>query len=256
MIDIHCHIIPGVDDGASSLTESIVMAKEAYKQGIRTIIATPSHHGQFDNPGQHISAQVEHLNATLQHENINIEILPGQVTSIHGDLLADIKKGDVLTLNEQSSRVLIKLPNDHIPHYTTNLLYEMLMAGYKPIIANPELNQEFHANPTKLYQFVKNGALTHVSANSVVGKHGKKVGNFTHQLLGNGLTHFVASSSKGLKKGGFNMKGAYKQITKAFGPVFSEQLIMNSQSIVTGADIHREQPSRIKPHRIFTLFNR
>ena len=246
MIDIHCHILPSVDDGASSLVESIMMAREAEKQGIQKIIATPHHQdGTYTNTGDHILGIVDYLNGKLQVEQIPVEILPGQETRIHGDILDDLKTGVVIPLNRTSNYVLIELPESHVPHYVTQLFFDMLMAGYTPIISNPEQNEEFQANPDKLYRIVKNGALTQIKASSVIGRAGKKIQTFSHQILRSDLTHFVASDAHHHKKDDFFMKKAFHDIDKHHGTTYSYQLKENSYSLVTGQQIHRHIPSRI-----------
>lgn len=246
VIDIHCHILPSVDDGASSLIESIKMAREAEKQGIKKIIATPHHlNGEFVNTGDHILGIVDYLNGKLQAEQISVEILPGQETRIYGDILDDLKTGDVIPLNRTSNYVLIELPASHVPQYVTQLFFDMLIAGYTPILSNPEQNEEFQANPDKLYRIVKNGALTQIKAGSVVGRVGKKIQTFSHQMLRSNLMHFVASDAHHHKKGNFFMKKAFHDIEKHHGSTYSYRLKENSHSLVTGQQIHRHIPSRI-----------
>src|SRR5699024_9113399 len=201
MIDIHCHILPGMDDGPRSLAESLAMAKEAARQGITKIIATPHHdNGSFTNPANNIIGAADYLHAKVQNENIPVDILPGQVTRLHGDILRDIKAGIILPLNEMSRYVLIELPDNHIPEYTSQLLFDMQIAGYKPIIAHPERHEEFHDNPDKLYRLVKSGVITQAATASVIVNAGKKVQKFTLKLLEANLIHCITSNAHHSKR--------------------------------------------------------
>lgn len=256
VIDIHCHILPSVDDGASSLMESLMMAREAEKQGIKRIIATPHHHnGEFMNPGEHIPGIVHYLNGKLREEKIQVEILPGQETKIYGELVADLKSGNVITLNG-SNYVLIGLPRTHVPHYTTQLFFDLQIDGYTPIIAQPELNQEILENPDKLYRLVKNGALTQMKAGSIIGQANRKIQEFTHQLLQSNLTHFIASDAHDGKGRSHSMHKAYQEIVKVHGESTAEQLQENSESLVMDQSIHKNMPERIRKKKIWGIFGR
>ena len=257
MIDIHCHILPGVDDGASSLTESLAMARAAEKEGIQKIIATPHHqNGAFMNNGADIIGVVDYLNGKIQEEQIAVQILPGQETRIYGDMLADLKNGDVLPLNETSGYVFVELPASHVPEYSTQLLFDMQIAGYKPIIVHPERNLELMDNPDKLYRIVKNGALTQITAASVIGKSGKKIEKFTRQLLEANLTHFIASDAHHSKKRSFHMRAAYQDIKKEHGNDLVYQLMENSEALVNGFAVQMDAPERVSTRKMWGLFSR
>src|SRR5690625_4057090 len=119
MIDIHCHILPGMDDGASSKTESLAMAETAAKQGIRQMIATPHQNGQFTNEPETIQTAVHDLNEQLKQENIPIEVLPGQEITMYDGMVQDLIDGTLLPLNKTSGYVLLAFPENHVPSYTT-----------------------------------------------------------------------------------------------------------------------------------------
>lgn len=178
MIDIHCHILPGIDDGAKNIEDSLNMARAAVKQGIHTIIATPHHqNSKYLNPKEDILLKVSELNEAIQEENISITILPGQETRIYGEILEDYNNNEILPLNH-SNYLFIELPSGHVPRYTQQLLYDIQLQGLIPIIVHPERNQEIIERPEILFQFVEKGALTQVTAASISGAFGKKLKNF------------------------------------------------------------------------------
>ena len=151
MIDIHCHILPGIDDGAKSIEDSIQMAKEAVSQGITTIIATPHYNSKYVNEKPAIIAAAAELSETLSKEQIPLTILPGQETRIYGELLEDYDSGKLLPLAD-TSYFFIELPSGHVPRYTERVLFDVQMKGLVPIIVHPERNQEIIQNPDLLYQ--------------------------------------------------------------------------------------------------------
>src|SRR5699024_12365615 len=107
MIDIHSHILPGVDDGAQTERDSIAMALQAVEEGIETIIATPhNHNGQFDTTRDMILSGVDKLNTLFKQEGIPLMVLPGQQNRINVDLLTELKNGEHVPLNETKYLVL------------------------------------------------------------------------------------------------------------------------------------------------------
>ena len=163
MIDIHCHILPGIDDGAENIEDSLQMAKEAVRQGIHAIIATPHYNQHYHNEKQNIIAKAAELNLHLSENNIPLTIIPGQEIRIYGEILEDYQSGKILTM-AQTTYLFIELPSGHVPRFTERLLYDLQVAGLVPIIVHPERNQEIIKNPDLLYGFVNNGALSQITA--------------------------------------------------------------------------------------------
>ncbi|MBU5594388.1 tyrosine protein phosphatase [Amphibacillus sp. MSJ-3] len=255
MIDIHCHILPNIDDGARHMQESIAMAKAAVSQGIHTIIATPHHkNGKYNNPKQSVLADLFILNDRIQQEDIPLTILPGQEIRIHGELIEGIEKDDILMLNETSRYLFIELPTNHIPHYTEQLLFEIQMKDLIPIIVHPERNKVLLEQPARLYEFVRNGALTQITGASLVGKFGFKTKRFTQELIENNLTHFIASDAHHTKSRDFQMLEASQEIRRLYGQEIFYLLMENAQLLVDDQTIYVSEPQRIKRRKFFRIF--
>ncbi|MFD1707470.1 tyrosine-protein phosphatase [Siminovitchia sediminis] len=255
MIDIHCHILPGLDDGAADFTESLLMAQKAREEGIKKIIATPHHqNGKYNNFKEDIIQKVQELNDYLTAEQVNVEILPGQETRIYGDMVEDYDRDEILTLANISSYVFVELPSGHVPRYTEQLLFDLQMKGLTPVIVHPERNSELIEQPDKLYKLVKNGAATQITAASFVGYFGKKIQKFTADLIEANLTHFIASDAHNTTNRTFKMEEAYENIKKDYGTDFLFMFMDNAEAIVEGKDIFREIPERVKRKKLFGLF--
>ena len=247
MIDIHCHILPSVDDGARHMTESLEMARAAYSEGITKIVATPHHNnGQYSNTREEILEKVEELNERLEKEGINITVLPGQESRISGELLEQYERDELLTMNDGDKYIFIELPSSQVPLYTEKIIFDIQMKGLTPIIVHPERNAELIENPEKLYQLVKKGACTQVTAASVAGKFGKKIKKFSLELIEANLTHFIASDAHNLKGRNFQMAEAFNVIEKECGADAKYLLLENAELLVEGAMIIKEVPERIK----------
>ncbi|WML46671.1 CpsB/CapC family capsule biosynthesis tyrosine phosphatase [Neobacillus sp. PS3-34] len=254
MIDLHCHILHGIDDGAKDLTDSLNMAKSAVAEGIRTIVATPHHlNGFYTNPKQIILEKVEELNKHLKQENIDLTILPGQETRIFGEMAEGMDSGELLSVSH-SPYLLVEFPSANVPRYAEQLFFDLQLKGIIPVIVHPERNQEIIENPDKLYQLVKKGALTQVTAASVAGGFGKKIKSFSLQLIEANLTHFIASDAHNTTNRSFKMIDAYEVIRSKFGRDTEFMFMENAVLVVEGKNLYKEAPDRIKKKKFLNLF--
>lgn len=254
MIDLHCHILPGIDDGAKDLSDSIRMAQKAVEQGIHTIVATPHHlNNHYENPKQQIIARVEELNHALIQEKIDLKILPGQETRIYGEIVEGFVGGEILPVNH-SQYVLVEFSSSHVPRYTEKLFYDMQINGLIPVIVHPERNQEIIERPELLYQFVKKGALTQITAASVCGDFGKKIKSYSLQLIEANLTHFIASDAHNTTNRTFKLREAFGVIQEKYGNDMVYFFQENAALVVEGSYVYKEIPERIKKKKFFKIF--
>ena len=255
MIDIHCHILPGIDDGAQTIEDSVLMAREAVSEGITTIIATPHHkNNQFENEKNSILTKVSHLNQHLEREGIPLTILPGQENRIYGEIVEDYLSGGKILPLAQTSYLFIEFPSGSVPSYAERLLYELQTEGLIPIIVHPERNQEIIENPDKLYKFVNSGALTQVTAGSVCGYFGKKIKKFSHQLMEANLTHFIASDAHNVQNRSFKMVEAFEQIEKSYGMDLVYLFRENAELLVQGKTVFKEMPMKVQRKKFLGIF--
>lgn len=254
MIDLHCHILPGIDDGARDVSESIKMAKNAVEQGIRTIVATPHHlNNRYENSKKTIIDKVRELNKILIEEKIDLNILPGQETRIYGEMVEGYEIGEILPI-DHTQYVLVEFSSSHVPRYTEKLFYDLQTKGLIPVIVHPERNQEIIERPEILYQLVEKGALTQVTAASVCGDFGKKIKNFTLQLIEANLTHFIASDAHNTSSRTFKMREAFDVVQAKYGNDMVYLFQENAEIVIEGGHVYKEVPERIKKKRFFNIF--
>ncbi|KIO68272.1 Manganese-dependent protein-tyrosine phosphatase [Caldibacillus thermoamylovorans] len=254
MIDIHCHILPGLDDGAQNLNDSLDMARAAVSNGIHKVVATPHHKtSRYNNPKSAIVEKVNELNELLQENQVPLEVLLGQGVRVFGDFVEDFKNEQILTVNLQNY-VLVELPSNHVPSYTEQLFYDIQMNGLTPIIVHPERNSQIVEQPDKLYNLIEKGALSQVTASSVTGELGKKIQRFTFQLIDANLTHFIATDAHNITSRPFNLAEAYDVVEKEYGIEFVDMFMENAEHIIGGKMIYRENPERIKRKKILGIF--
>ncbi|PLR85067.1 tyrosine protein phosphatase [Bacillus canaveralius] len=255
MIDIHCHILPGIDDGARTIDDSIAMAKLAYQEGIRTIIATPHHqNGKYSNVKKDILAKVTELNKALEEAVVPVQILPGQETRIYGEMLEDYEQEEILTINNGNRYLFVEFPSAHVPRYAERLLFDIQLKGLVPIIVHPERNQEIIEHPELLYQLVKKGALTQVTAASVAGHFGKNIKKFSLQVIDANLAHFVSSDAHNVSTRSFKMVEALDEIEKRYGVDMVYYFTENAELLVEGQTVYKEVPEKIKKKKFLGVF--
>ncbi|MFP7479739.1 tyrosine-protein phosphatase [Terribacillus saccharophilus] len=256
MIDIHCHILPGIDDGPRTIEESLDMARAAVEEGISTIVATPHHrNNQFDNYYADIIEDVSNLNNALIAANIPLTILPGQETRIYGELAEGLDEKEVLPINQHTPYLLIELPTATFPKFTKQLLYDLQVQGYKPVIVHPERNRAILEDPNLLYEVVKGGTLTQVTAASILGKFGKKMQQLSFKLIDSNLCHFVASDAHNIRNRTFVLREAYNLLENEYGAAFIAQMQENAADLIEGRNIVGDIPERIKTKKkLFGIF--
>lgn len=256
MIDIHCHILPTVDDGSEDDQMSLAMAKQAATEGITQIVATPHHRNRtWDNPKFSIERKVARLNTLFSENHVPLDALPGQEPRIFGEMAEEkILHEELMSVNNTLRYMLVEFPTHHLPHYAQQLFYDLQVKGVTPIIVHPERNESIVAHPELLYKFIVNGALSQITAASLVGKNGKKTQKLSMQLLENNLTHFIASDAHNLTARPFYMKEAFKLVKKSFGHKLENQLMENADRIIRGERIDCEPPCAIKERKFLGLF--
>lgn len=246
MIDIHCHILPQIDDGSGSLEESIGMAKLAAAEGITDIIATPHHaNGKWLNEAAKVVEEVALLNRLLAAEGIPITIHSGQEIRVYRELMEDYQEGKLLCLGG-SPYMLLEFSSASVPSYIDSLLHECQVAGIIPIIAHPERNQELTSKPEKLLELIEGGALCQVTSHSINGLFGSKIQKLAIDWCRSNLIHFVSSDAHNLKQRAFQLSKAYATLDLEIGHEFTASYKRNAEMLLTGGFIYAPEPSLAK----------
>lgn len=241
MIDIHSHILWGLDDGPRHLDESIAMAKTAVAEGIHTIIATPHHaNGQFFNPADDVEQSVQLFNDALAAQDIPLKVLNGQEIRVYNRLLDDLEQLICQPLC-RSRYILLELPASHMPEELDELIFELNLLQLTPIIAHPERNREVASHAELLSQFVENGVLCQVTAGSINGRFGRSVRKAALELCRRGLVHFIASDAHNVTTRGFGLRAAYDVIARYFGTGVVELYQENARCVIDNRDVHRAE---------------
>lgn len=254
MIDIHCHILPGLDDGAQTLEDSIEMARSAVKQGISHILCTPHHkNGTYTNPADQVIESVATLQKELDARGIPLSLYEGQEVRVHGELIKDIQEKQILFADLSNRYLLVEFPTRDIPVYVERLFFDLINLGHTPVIVHPERNYQLMEEPNKLLSLIEMGALTQVTAASYLGIFGKKVQGVSKQMVQHQMIHTVASDAHNTEKRGFYLKRAYEQIAKDFGQETVNFFMQTAKDIMNGDAVALPQAQEIKKKK-FGLF--
>jgi protein-tyrosine phosphatase len=201
MIDLHCHILPGVDDCAEDWDECLRMARIAVEDGIETIVATP--HWPGDEGGASRSDRVQSLAREVQErldqEGIPLRVLPGHELVILPEILDELASGGALPYPTDGTGAaryaLLETPYHHLPFFLRDLLFQVQSRGYTPVLAHPERNPTVQAKPDTLQEYVDAGCLIQVTAGSLLGQFGGPSQRTARTLVRRGWAHVLASDA-------------------------------------------------------------
>ena len=193
MLDMHAHILPGLDDGPDTIEESIELIEMAIAEGITDIIATPhAYSPRYNVSKEQVLEKIILLNNEVKKRELSINLHAGQEIRIQDFVPEKLKSGEALTL-AGSKYVLLELPSSGIPAYTVQIIQSILCMGKVPIIAHPERNRAIAEKPSRLSRLVYHGALAQVTAGSLGGHFGKGVQKLSLQLIEANLIHAYGS---------------------------------------------------------------
>ena len=254
MIDLHCHILPGIDDGAKTPKDTLEMLEFAISEGITAVTATPHYNSEYQNERPSILSKVKEVETLIRENNLPIQILPGQEVRTTGELLEDFQAGKLMTVAGNTRYILVEFPSSHVPHYAERLFYEMGLKGLQPILVHPERNSGIINNPDLLYKFISKGVLSQVTASSVSGHFGKKIQKLSFQIIDHNLTHFIASDAHNITSRAFKMQEAFEIINNRYGVAKASQFQKNAKCVINDEAIFSDDPSKIKPKKFLNLF--
>lgn len=199
LIDIHCHMLPAIDDGAADRAEALAMARMAVADGITAVVATPHQLGPFTYHGGAIRQQAQAFQQVLDEEQVALRVVPGAELRIEAgwaeaNLVARLHSGELLTLADRGRHVLLDLPERvYIPF--DRLVADLAAAGMVAILAHPERNREIMARPELLKPLAEAGCLFQVTAGSLLGEFSADVQMLAERMVRQGTAPLVASDA-------------------------------------------------------------
>ncbi len=186
MIDLHCHLLPAIDDGAQTMDEALELARIAVADGITHSVMTPHvHPGRYENRLSNIEAACETFREALREAAIPLKISAGGEVRISAEIIDMLEQGSLPLMHSEKGEktLLLEFPHDRITPGTENLIVFLLEQGITPMVAHPERNKDVMRNPKAINPFVEAGCLLQLTAASVAGDFGRPPKKCAEQLL-------------------------------------------------------------------------
>jgi protein-tyrosine phosphatase len=254
VIDLHCHILPGLDDGPANLDFSLAMARAAVEAGTQLIVATPHIRADFNVDPAEIEPRVDLFNDRLQRDRLPLRVLPG--AEIGWASATDLDDVQLARLSLGSGRrVLLESPYGKKPVDIEGIISGLKGRGFQAVLAHPERCPLFQRDPERLRKIVAGGALCSITAGSMLGRFGQSVRTFTVEMLRDGLVHDVASDAHdhihrppALTEGFGNVKDDLPGIDRhvPWYTVTSPVAILAGNPVPAAPDLGSPPPSRLR----------
>jgi protein-tyrosine phosphatase len=227
VIDLHAHVLPGVDDGARDLAEALDMLRLAAADGTRTICATPHSHGpDLDVPREAAVAAHAALVAAAREAGIPIEVRLAAETWYRTDLADLAREGRLGTFSSGGTRhALVEFPPTHVPAEAEEVLFRLRLEGVTPVIAHPERNPSFWASPERASRMREQGALLQVTASALTGAWRKEALATARWLAKRGEVDLLASDTHRRDRRPPGLSSAAKVLSKWGGKAASERAV-------------------------------
>jgi protein-tyrosine phosphatase len=247
LIDIHHHLLFGLDDGSPDLETSVAMAKMAVEDGITHVVCTPHASGNYAYQPAENATRMTALRDALAAEDIALTL--GLGCDFHlsydniNESLADPTKFSINGTTYQ----LVELPDFGLPRTLTDTFYQMQLAGIIPILTHPERNPTLQRDTARLIDWLRNGMLVQITAGSVLGHMGKEAERMSHRLLADRWVHFLATDAHNLTSRPPKMKAAYNAVAKRYSATYADLLcIDNPRAVFHGEPLGpQEEPKHL-----------
>ena len=245
MIDIHAHILPGLDDGAQDMENALRMAEMAVQSGVTAIIATPHCNLPGERPNfwdDGLRGALARFQTALRHAGIPVTILPGMEIFGTGEVPALLQEGKLTTL-AQSRCPLIEFPFRNYGRQATQILAEVAAMGYRPVVAHPERYRFVQEYPLLLNEWVDMGCLLQVNKGSLMGRFGRTAEMLSMALVDRGFAAFVASDAHSPAMRTTWLRDVRALLCDEFSEDCAQMLLeVNPRRLLEGAEIHMEPP--------------
>jgi protein-tyrosine phosphatase len=238
MIDLHCHLLPGIDDGPATMTEAVAMARLAVADGITTSVVTPHiHPGRYDNNREQIERSLSAYRLALARAEVALTLHMGAEVRVSMESLEMLLRGQVPFLGaDRGWRVLLlELPHGGVPVGSLQLVDKLVQMQIRPLLAHPERNKGFLDAPQRIAPFVAAGCWLQLTAGSVTGAFGKASQKLAHQLLDDSAVRVVASDAHNLGARPPVLSQAHALISRQWDTDLADELMLHHPQRILSA---------------------
>jgi protein-tyrosine phosphatase len=247
MIDIHHHLLWGLDDGATSLETSVAMAKIAADDGITHIVCSPHANGQYIYEPQLIAEKIRELQGILDREKIALTLGQGCDFHMSYDNIQEAKADPKRFSINGHGYLLVEIPEYGLAPGLTEIFYQLQLAGLTPILTHPERNPTLQMDQSRLVEWLRGGVLVQLTAGSVLGQMGKAAERMSHALLAKRWVHFLATDAHNTTSRPPRMQAAFDLVAKKYGPEYARFLCLSNP---LAAYMGKPMPQQAEPTQI------
>ena len=208
ILDIHSHILPGIDDGSKNMEMTLEMLRNAEKEGTKEIVATPHYLLEYgESVIKEVKVLVEEVNSLINKEGIDVKVYSGQEVYFNENIIEDYIEGNIGTINN-SRYMLIEFPMHKFDKNEFDILYELQIRDIVPIIAHPERYRLFRDEPSLINNFIDKEYLFQMNSGSIEGKFGESVKKTANLFLENNIYNFIGSDAHNIENRNTGLKKA------------------------------------------------
>jgi protein-tyrosine phosphatase len=236
IVDLHCHVLPGIDDGAPDLEAAVAIARIAAGEGITTIVATPhTLDGVHDVPRGRALAARDALAEALAEARVEVAVRVAAEVRFHESIVEALAADASLSLDGRRRYLLLELPHESAPPALPGLLFRLRAGGTTPVIAHPERNLAVRADPGIVAGWVAGGALLQLTAGSLAGTFGEPIRACALRLLRDGKAHLAATDSHSVGRRPPRIREAYVAAASVVGEEGASLLFLdNPRRVLAG----------------------
>lgn len=226
MIDLHCHILPGIDDGAADLSTALEMASASVADGVSVVACTP--HilpGLYHNSGAQIRQATTQLQGALDREGISLKLVTGADNHVVPNFAKELRSGHLLSLAD-TRYVLVEPPHHVAPPRLEEFFFELLTAGYVPILTHPERLTWVSSHYDAIQRLVRAGVWMQLTAGSLTGTFGRRAKHWAERMLDDGFAHILATDAHNVDRRPPDLAAGRESAAKRVGAEEAEHLVM------------------------------
>ena len=256
VVDMHTHILWGVDDGPQLVEQTMALLQQAVQEGITDLIATPhSSHPLYDVSFDTVTKRVLFLQQAIDKNNLPLTLYTGHEVRLCEHVISSVRAKKVHTL-ASSNYLLLELPSNTVPYYTIPLIRELLAEGIIPIIAHPERNKAIAERPVHLERLIREGAMAQVTAGSLAGHFGRTVQSLSLDLVKANLVHTYGSDVHHVTSRPFLFEEGLCFLEKKKALDAVELLLENNERIIRNVPFIVHEPEEIETTKWWNIFSR
>ncbi len=245
MVDIHHHLLPGLDDGAKDMETSVAMARLAVADGITHVVCTPHANNHFAFDPEVNAARTKELCARLAEQNIPLTLGRGCDFHLSFDNLKQAQADPARFSINGLGYLLVEVADYSLPPGLTETFFELHLAGLTPILTHPERNPTLQQEPERMRDWLRGGVLIQVTADSLTGHKGRKAERMAHDLLEKRWVHFLATDAHNTTSRPPRMREAHNLVASKYSASYAHALcVANPLAVFLGKPFEVEEPSR------------